>query len=196
MQKLNFKCVHSVKGYGGVKKMVIRISDALGNYCYVFATDIKGYYESINHAILYKLLSNYMAPCQALDIIDQYYARLEIYNGDYVHVNQGIPQGGILSPLLGNLYLKPVDDLFRNQKNIFYARYMDDIVILTKTRSKLRKVIKQLYKVLDKLKLKLSKPKTFIGKIERGFSIVLQNILFHLWTQCSGELYKIKKYSF
>ena len=46
------------------------------------------------------------------------------------------------------------------------------LVILTKTRGQLRKIMKKLYIELDKLQLKLSKPKTFIGKIERGFSFL------------------------
>ena len=48
-------------------------------------------------------------------------------------------------------------------KNCFYVRYMDDWVILTKTRRQLRRVIKKMHQVMDRLKFKLALDKTFIG---------------------------------
>ena len=61
---------------------------------------------------------------------------------------------------------------FMNFKGVFYARYMDDWVVLCKTRHQLRKVIKLTYQVLDKLKLKIHPDKTYIGKIEKGFDFL------------------------
>ena len=59
-----------------------------------------------------------------------------------------------------------------NFKGVFYARYMDDWVVLCKTRHQLRNVIKLTYQVLDKLKLKIHPDKTYIGKIENGFDFL------------------------
>ena len=57
-------------------------------------------------------------------------------------------------------------------KGVFYARYMDDWVVLCKTRHQLRNVIKLTYQVLNKLKLKIHPDKTYIGKIEKGFDFL------------------------
>jgi len=54
-------------------------------------------------------------------------------------------------------------------ENCACVRYMDDGVILTKTRSALRRMVKKMQTVIQKLTFKLAKDKTFIGKISRGF---------------------------
>ena len=171
IRPLNWKSVHSVKGQGGVKQAVSRLADACGNYTFVAKTDIADYFQSMQHHIIGAQAAKVLEPGLALDLINQYCDRVEIYQGDYIQVKKGIPKGGSLSPILGNLYLRPIDDLLRKNK-VFYARYVDDLVILTKTRGQLRKIMKKLYTELDKLQLKLSKPKTFIGKIARGFSFL------------------------
>jgi len=118
------KQVHSIKGQGGVKKAVSRIQDALGHYQYVIKTDIADYYQSINHQLVYQQLEPLIGQGLALRLIDQYCHRVEIYQGHYCHVNQGIAKGGSLSPILGNLYCHAVDKLLK-QRNVFYARYVD-----------------------------------------------------------------------
>ena len=57
-------------------------------------------------------------------------------------------------------------------KGVFYARYMDDWVVLCKTRHQLRNVVKRTYQVLDKLKLKIHPDKIDRGKIEKGFAFL------------------------
>ncbi len=57
-------------------------------------------------------------------------------------------------------------------KGVFYARYMDDWVVLCKTRTSLKKVIRCTYQILDELRLTLHPDKTWIGKIEKGFDFL------------------------
>jgi hypothetical protein len=90
------------------------------------------------------------------------------YGGHYRDIDQGISRGCPLSPILGALYLKALDDHFTD-KNLYYVRYMDDILILTKTRWQNRKAVKQLNQILNQLKVEKHSDKTFIGKIENGF---------------------------
>ena len=57
--------------------------------------------------------------------------------------------------------------------HIFYLHYVDDIVILAKTRCKLKTAIKTMYSILDSLKLKVHKDeKRFVGKTSKGFSFL------------------------
>ncbi len=86
-------------------------------------------------------------------------------------IEQGLSRGCPLSPILGALYLKALDDRFE-EKNVYYVRYMDDILILTKTRWQNRKAIRLLNQCLHRLKLEKQPDKTFIGKIEKGFDFL------------------------
>jgi len=84
--------------------------------------------------------------------------------------------GGSLSPLLGALYLLPLDYAMQEESRkwgVFYVRYMDDILILAKTRRSLRSAIKTVYSVIKSLGLCLhQQEKRFIGRIEKGFDFL------------------------
>ena len=93
------------------------------------------------------------------------------YGGLYQEITQGISRGSPLSPILGALYLKELDDVF-DKEGLFYLGYMDDILILTKTRWHNRKAVRLLNNCFNRLKVKQHPDKTFIGKIERGFDFL------------------------
>ena len=83
--------------------------------------------------------------------------------------------GGAISPLIGALYLMPLDKLMEDLQattGIRYQRYMDDYVIFAPTRHKLRKAIKLMYAVLDDLKVEVHPKKRFIGTTKRGFDFL------------------------
>lgn len=80
--------------------------------------------------------------------------------------------GSPLSPILGAIALIPLDHAMGAMKNIFYARYMDDWCVLTKTKTALKKVIKRTHEVINVLKFKLHPTKTYIGKISHGFNFL------------------------
>jgi RNA-directed DNA polymerase len=81
------------------------------------------------------------------------------------------PRGCPISPILGALYLKKLDEHFSG-KNLYYVRYMDDILILTKNRWQNRKAVKQLNHILNGVKQEKHPDKTYIGKIEKGFDFL------------------------
>jgi RNA-directed DNA polymerase len=64
-----------------------------------------------------------------------------------------------------------LDDHFTD-KDLYHVRYMDDILILTKTRWQNRKAVKQLNQILNQLKVEKHPDKTYIGKIENGFDFL------------------------
>ena len=83
--------------------------------------------------------------------------------------------GGSLSPLLGALYLSPLDAAMLRLVNlgqIYYVRYMDDMVILAKTRWHLRGAIRILTETIQSLGLTLHRVKRFVGRIEKGFDFL------------------------
>ena len=76
-----------------------------------------------------------------------------------------------MSPLFAALYLKPLDDAM-DQAGIAYVRYMDDWVILTTSRHRLKRGIRLVNQTLNQLKLAQHPDKTWMGKIDRGFTFL------------------------
>src|SRR3990167_9169768 len=81
---------------------------------------------------------------------------------------KGVPKGSPLSPLLGAVALIPLDKAMGKIKGVFYSRFMDDWVVLTKSKTALRKVVKITHEVVNALKFQLHPLKTYIGKISHG----------------------------
>lgn len=153
---------------------------------FVFRTDVKGYYASIKHDILSNLVSRYVQDSVVLDLVSQYLKRFVSDRGEYTDIEQGISLGCPLSPLMGALYLKPLDDRMA-EMGCFYVRYMDDWVILAPTRWKLRKAIKAVNGVMADLRVEKHQDLTFVGRISRGFDFL------GYWFSLSGLGVALKK---
>ncbi|MEA3458062.1 MAG: reverse transcriptase domain-containing protein, partial [Candidatus Thermoplasmatota archaeon] len=74
----------------------------------------------------------------------------------------GTPQGGIVSPLLANIYLHEMDKEITKIDSVRLVRYADDFVILCKTKEDAERTMKQVKEILTGLKLRLNKTKTRI----------------------------------
>ena len=166
---LSRRCSH-IKGHGGVK-LSVRYSQRLCNHFgYVARFDVKSYYSSMDHQIILNLLRQYKVTPPVISIVSEY-----LTHPDHNKSGKGMVAGGALSPLIGALYLMPLDKLMEDLQattGIRYQRYMDDYVIFAPTRHKLRKAIKQMYAVLDDLKVKVHPKKRFIGPTQRGFDFL------------------------
>ena len=128
---------------------------------------------NIDHAILLDLLRKRVRCPVILSIVKDICERLVWTRGYYESIkDKSIPRGCSMSPLLAAIYLMPLDHAIKNVKDIFYVRYMDDYVFMTKSKAKLRKAIKEHHRVLGELKLTVAKDKTFIGRVARGFSFL------------------------
>lgn len=82
---------------------------------------------------------------------------------------QGICRGCALSPLIGASLLHHVDSYFAAQENVFYLRYMDDFVLLTRTRWQLRRSVKRMHEFFNLSGFATHPDKTQLGRIEHGF---------------------------
>ena len=97
------------------------------------------------------------------------------YGGVYRDIERGIARGCPISPLLGALYLKSLDNALGAlppSAGVFYVRYMDDIVVLTKTRWKLRRAIKTLNRHFCALGQEQHPDKTFARRTDKGFELL------------------------
>lgn len=163
-------CTHT-KCHGGVKGTIRSLSSVIGKFPFVARFDVKSYYNSISHTVLLAQLEQAQVPKDALTVVRQY---LEAPDTDRTGV--GLTAGGSLSPLLGAVYLLPLDMAFERLTTggrIFYRRYMDDIVILAKSRHIMRRAIRSVYIALEPLGLRLhDNQKRYIGRTSEGFDFL------------------------
>ncbi len=165
-------CYH-VKGHGGLKLGVSHTHAALSEHQYVMRSDIKSYYDSIRFDVLMGIIEYYVNHPVLLKLTRKACRRTET-RGElfYEYHEKGLPMGSPLSPLLGAIALIPLDKAMGQIKGIFYARFMDDWVVLTKSHTALRKIIKITHKIVGELKFELHPTKTYIGKISHGFNFL------------------------
>lgn len=126
-----------------------------------------------------------------LDLIGQFLNHLNDLDGDLLEVTQGIAKGASLSPLLGALYLQALDTALENhakQHGLVYMRFMDDWLLLCKTRRQLRVGVRIMNQVLALLKLDKAPDKTFIGKLDKGI-----DFLGYHFGDCTDEGVSIAK---
>ena len=143
-------CTH-LKGHRGSKHTVTEIQRNLEGNMFVFRTDVKSYYESINHEILLDKLSTYIKDKVVMNLLSQYLKRSVESGGLFKDIRQGISSGCPLSPLISSFYLYELDKKMED-KPVFYRRYMDDIIVLSPTRWKLHKAIKAVNQHFEKQK--------------------------------------------
>lgn len=119
---------------------------------YVVDLDIKSYFDSIDHEQMMAILRKYTNQRHILLYCERWLKAPVYKQGGEVHTrDKGTPQGGVISPLLANLYLHEAFDqwLADTQPRIVFERYADDIVIHTRS-------IEQSNFILDKLKARLA----------------------------------------
>lgn len=118
-----------------------------------------------------EIVGRYVQDESVLALLWGYLRRYVSDGGKFLDVTQGISLGCPLSPLMGALFLKPLDDRMA-ELGCFYVRFMDDWVVLAPTRWKLRRAIKAVNEVMNNLKVVQHPDKTFIGRIARGFDFL------------------------
>jgi len=132
-------------------------------------------YAHIDHRILLDQLARRLPDRRVLNLLWQVLQRTVSVGGLYRDIERGIARGSPLSPLLGGLYFKALDQRLgglASAAGIASLRYMDDILILAKTRWRLRRAVRVLNQQLAALKLQPHPDKTWIGRTERGFEFL------------------------
>jgi RNA-directed DNA polymerase len=109
------QCVH-VKGNGGGKEAVRQITKQLKDNSFVFRSDVKSYYASIDHHVLMEQLHSHINDARVITLIWDYLNRTVQFGGLYRDIKRGISLGCPLSPLIGALYLKLMDDRIISEK--------------------------------------------------------------------------------
>lgn len=163
------RCEH-IAGHQGGKKSVQRVHQRLCRQPrqYVCRTDIKGYYAHIDKRILYQQVRHHVQHPVLLELVWQF-LHYSVEDGGMFHTpKKGMARSSSLSPLLAAFHLYDVDVHFANQPHLYYARYMDDFIILARTRWQLRQAVRELNTFFAHYGFRQHPDKTFIGPTHKG----------------------------
>ena len=132
---------------------------------WVLDLDIKAFFDTIDHELMIKAL-RWHKPPKWVELYIQRWLRAPAQDAQGViyERDKGTPQGGVISPLLANLYLHYAFDLWmkREHPDIGFERYADDIVIHCPTREEAQELKREIEKRLAECRLTLSDEKTKI----------------------------------
>jgi RNA-directed DNA polymerase len=128
-------------------------------YVHVVDVDIKGYFDNIPHEALMELVKERISDGRVLELIEKFLKQGVMEEGIEIEPEKGSPQGGVISPLLANIYLNPLDWLLQ-ELGIKSVRYADDIVMLTRSAEEANQALETIIEWTEKAQLTLHPDKT------------------------------------
>ncbi len=172
-------CSYGFRPNRGAHDAIKKVNDLImfKKVNYVLDCDIKGYFDNVNHEWLMKFLGNDIADKNFLRYVVRFLKAGVLVDKQYQETSVGTPQGGLISPVLANVYLHYVLDWWfecvvkRYLKGEAYlVRFADDFIIMFEREEEAKAVYEALKKRLAKFGLELAEDKTRIlpfGRLSR-----------------------------
>lgn len=135
------------------------------HYAWVVDLDIKGFFDAIDHNLLLKAVRHHVNDAWVLLYVERWLnAAIQLPDGKLEQHSSGIPQGGVVSPLLANLFLHYACDrwLQTHIPDAPFERFADDVVIHCRTRERAEEVLDRLRQRFAECGLELHPEKTRI----------------------------------
>lgn len=136
---------------------------------YILDCDIKGFFDNVDHKWLMKFLEHDIKDKAFLRYINRFLISGYMENMKFYETDKGTPQGGLISPILANVYLHYVLDLFfekyiksKLKGEAYLVRYADDFIIMFQYENEAKQVYQLLIKRLAKFGLEMEQEKTRI----------------------------------
>ena len=131
-------------------------------YTYVVDADLTSYFDTIPHDRLMKLVEEWISDGRVLDLIRAHLSQDIIHGLERWTPAGGTPQGAVISPLLANLYLHPLDCRMQS-KGYHMVRYADDFVVMCPDAQTARAALGEIQAWVEENGLTLHPDKTHIG---------------------------------
>ncbi len=172
---------------------VKEVKEALVKGWWVVDADIESYFDRIDHDLLMSLLKRRISDRRVLKLIRQWLKVGVMAEGDWTATEVGSPQGGVISPLLANIYLHVLDMYWAEQYASLgkLVRYADDSVVICSTKRQAEQVLEKIKRIMTRIKLTLHPAKTRIVDLGReGFDF----LGFHFHKMKSKKTRKLAPY--
>ena len=140
-------------------------------YQWVVDADLRDYFGSVDHEKLITVVAERVSDGRVLKLIRQMLEAGYVENGKQLPTPQGTPQGGVISPLLSNVYLTPFDNEMTRRGHKL-TRFADDWLVLCRTRAEAQQALNEATAILNSLGLTLHPEKTRIVHITLGFEFL------------------------
>lgn len=175
-----FEKIFMPQSYGfrpkrGAKDALRRVEELLKKgYTHVVDIDLKSYFDTISHQRLVAQVTGQITDGRVIELIEKLLAQgiLDEMNGWEVEEAEiGTPQGGVISPLLANLYLHPLDEVMAS-KGWEMVRYADDAVVLCRSQEEAEEALREIKRWVENAELMLHPEKTKVVTAESGFEFL------------------------
>jgi RNA-directed DNA polymerase len=149
-------------------------------YRYVVDADIKGYFDAIPKAALLGRVRERVADSRILALAQSFLDQ-PVKDKDVSWIpTTGTPQGAVISPLLANIYLNPLDHLMAG-KGYEMIRYADDFVVMCKSADQAENALETIRAWMDTAQLTLHPEKTRVVKMRQGEHFDFLGYRFKVW---------------
>jgi group II intron reverse transcriptase/maturase len=148
---------------------VIRLVGGRGHR-YVVEIDIQKFFDTIDHEKLMRLVERRVSDRRVLKLLRKWLGAGVMVEGRREGTELGSPQGGVISPLLANIYLNALDGIWERQCQHLgkLVRYADDAVVLCRSKTEAEESLRRLGIIMERLSLKLHPDKTRIVELGLG----------------------------
>ena len=136
----------------GAVKAINQVRHLITNerYLWLASCDIDDFFDTIPHDPLFGKLSSFLKSAKTTELIRMFVKMGRVdRNYRWKDSRKGIPQGGVVSPLLANFYLYPLDKLMVD-KGYGFVRYADDFIILGRTEEEATKAMAEATDIISK----------------------------------------------